>query len=145
MAYQGGVWTDEETGHYLESQLAHWEAHGFGLWLFTRRRDGEPVGAAGLRLTEIRGRAEVELSYALYPPMWGRGLGTEMAGAIVDVALGPLGVTELVACAIPSHHASRRVMEKLGFVHEREIHYAGRPHVMYRLRSVLAAAGITRW
>ena len=33
---------------------------------------------------------------------------------------------------LPHDHASRRVMEKLGFAYERDTGYKGRPHVLYR-------------
>jgi hypothetical protein len=39
---------------------------------------------------------------------------------------------EIVAFTLPDNVASRRVMEKAGFVDECEVAHAGMPHVLYR-------------
>jgi RimJ/RimL family protein N-acetyltransferase len=41
---------------------------------------------------------------------------------------------DIVALARPDNRASRRVMEKTRFGFEREVVYAGLPHVLYRRR-----------
>ena len=38
----------------------------------------------------------------------------------------------IVAMALPHNRGSRRVMEKTGFVYEREVIHAGLLHVLYR-------------
>ena len=42
MATLGGVRDYVWTMAYLERNLAHWDAHGFGLWML-RRLDGGPI------------------------------------------------------------------------------------------------------
>jgi ribosomal-protein-alanine N-acetyltransferase len=91
------------------------------------------VGRGGLLLTLVGGSYEVEVGWAIVPERWGQGLATELALAAVEVAFGDLGLQELVAFALPTNLASRRVMEKAGFAFEREIEYAGLPHVLYRM------------
>ena len=56
----------------------------------------------------------MELGYDLHPDVWGQGLATEAARAVVDAALGPLGVERVVAVVKPANAASRRVLEKVG-------------------------------
>jgi ribosomal-protein-alanine N-acetyltransferase len=134
MATLGGVRSDERTLQELRQHLDHWEQHGYGLWLFRSRADGQFVGRGGLRNVDVAGRHEVELAFALMAPFWGKGFATEMAEAIVSVAFGELGMAEVVAFTLPANQASRRVMEKVGFRFERDIVHAGLPHVLYRLR-----------
>jgi RimJ/RimL family protein N-acetyltransferase len=58
-----------------------------------------------------------------------------MAQAAITAAFGPVGVDELIAFTLPNNVASRRVMEKTGFVYERDIVHALLPHVLYRRRA----------
>ncbi len=118
----------------LESGVAHWRQHGFGVWTFRNREDLRFVGYCGLKHSVVEGRPEVELLYALLSPEWGKGFATEMAAAVLAVGFTDLGLPEIVAFTLPHNTASRRVMEKSGFRCEREITHAGLPHVLYRLR-----------
>jgi [ribosomal protein S5]-alanine N-acetyltransferase len=120
---------------FTDSQLmvAHWKRHGFGPWLL-RDRAGTMVGRGGLQWSWVDGRRELEALWALVPERWGEGLASELAGCAIEVAFRDLGRDEIVAFTLPDNHRSRRVMEKTGFRHEREIVHAGLPHVLYRRR-----------
>jgi ribosomal-protein-alanine N-acetyltransferase len=131
----GGLRSSEEARSFLQNNMDHWECHGFGLWMFRDPTDGRFVGRAGLRHVHVGGSAEVELSYALMPEYWGRGLATEMARACVRIGFEQLGLAGVVAFALTTNLASQRVMQKVGFSYEREISHAGLPHVLYRLYS----------
>lgn len=122
----------------IESTLEkehHWERYGFGLWLLRDRTTGEMVGRGGLQWTYVSALNEVEVGWAIVPERWGEGLATELARASIQTAFGPLGLSEIIAFSLPDNVASRRVMEKSGFVFERDIVYAGLPHVLYRRRA----------
>lgn len=129
----GGVLSDEETRRFLHRHLDHWDRHGYGLWVFRDKADGRFVGRAGLHNTRVGGEDGVELAYALMAEFWGRGIATEMAGAILMVAFEQLGIAELVCFTLTTNRASQRVMEKVGFKYERDIVHAGLPHVLYRI------------
>jgi ribosomal-protein-alanine N-acetyltransferase len=116
----------------LRRQLDHWERHGFGLWLLYDRTCGEMIGRGGLMYTDVAGALAVEVAWAIVSDRWGQGLATELAHACVRIAFQNLRVSELVAVTLPHNHASRRVMDKAGFVYEREVVHAGLPHVLYR-------------
>lgn len=131
----GDVLTAEENRARLEANLAHWERHGFGLWTF-RLADGRFAGRAGLRRLEIEGRSEVELAYAVPSELWGQGLATEMARAVLAVGFEQLELAENVCFTLPANRASQRVMSKLGFLYERDFVHAGLPHVFYRLKRI---------
>jgi ribosomal-protein-alanine N-acetyltransferase len=57
----------------------------------------------------------VEVAYLLARPFWGRGLGTEVARALVAYAFERLEVSRLVCLIDPGNEASRRVAERAGF------------------------------
>ncbi|MGO2312926.1 MAG: GNAT family N-acetyltransferase [Brachybacterium tyrofermentans] len=79
---------------------------------------------------QARGQ-QAELGWVLDPGVQGRGLGTEFAAALLDLAVDGLGVRRVEASSLPENHASRRVMEKIGlrcegvFVEE-SLHRSGR-------------------
>lgn len=133
MATLGGVRSAAQTREFLDTNLAHWEQHGYGLWIFTAKESGRFVGRGGLRHAVVGGGDEVELAYALEAEFWGQGYATEMAEAIVGVGAAQHSLTNLVCFTLIENAASRRVMEKAGFAFEREIVHAGHPHVLCRL------------
>jgi ribosomal-protein-alanine N-acetyltransferase len=133
MAMMGGVGTAAETRDWVERNVHHGEEAGLGIFVIRLRSTGGFVGRGALRRIEIGGRQEVEVGYALAAEHWGRGLATEMARGLVAYAESH-GLVDLIAYAEPTNAASRRVMEKVGFVYERDVEHHGRPQVVYRRR-----------
>jgi ribosomal-protein-alanine N-acetyltransferase len=119
--------------HYiLSDKIDHWARYGFGLWLLRDRATGVMVGRGGLQHTVVGRDGEIEAGWAIAPERWGEGLATELAHACTAVAFGKLDLLEIIAMALPTNVASRRVMEKSGFVYERDVVYRGIGHVLYR-------------
>jgi ribosomal-protein-alanine N-acetyltransferase len=74
------------------------------------------VGLCGLVLNpELE---DGEVWYLLRPDLWGRGLVTEAAGALVSVGFDDLRLHRVWASCLPANPASARVLEKLGFRRE---------------------------
>lgn len=124
---------DDETREWLEEKLAHWQEHGFGVWVF-RDPEGALVGRCGIHHCVVVGRAEVELGYIVRSELWSQGYGTEMAEAVAEHAFSELGLEELVAFTAPGNLPSLRVMEKAGFRYELTYVKKDRAGVLYRLR-----------
>ncbi len=60
-----------------------------------------------------------EVGYELDPDYWGRGLMVEAMRVLLPYAFGPpMNLHRVEARIDPANTASRRVLEKLGFVHE---------------------------
>jgi RimJ/RimL family protein N-acetyltransferase len=132
MATMGGrTATAEESRAWLERNLRHGAEPGCGVFVFREQATSRFVGRGAIRRIEIGGREEVEVGYAVAADLWGRGLATEMASALVDHAFAH-GIADLVAYTEPANAASRRVMEKAGFSYERDVTHHGRPQVLYR-------------
>jgi RimJ/RimL family protein N-acetyltransferase len=134
----GGMRTDEWIAERLAFELGHWSEHGFGAWVFVDRGSGAFVGRGAVRHAQIAGLGsldgdQIELGYALRPEYWGRGLATEMARAMVVVARDGIRLPELAAWTLTTNRASQQVLEKTGFVYQRDFEYAGSPHRYYRL------------
>lgn len=129
--YLGGVRSPDETKTYLAANLAHWAEHGFGLWII-RTLGGAFVGRAGLRNIELEGAREIEIAYSLARAYWGKGLATEIAGALTRVWLSQLRFPSLVGLAAVGNTASCRVLAKSGFIFERKAIYHEAEVVVFR-------------
>ncbi len=134
MAMLGGVRDEAQTRDYLEKNLAHWEAYGYGAWILRDRASAQVVGRAILRHLTLDGADEVEVGYSLDPGFWGRGLATEIAAAILSYAREDVKLGTVVALTTPRNDRSRRVLAKIGMAWERDLLHADVPHVLYRVR-----------
>ncbi len=129
----GGVRSPAATEQYLSANLAHWAAHGYGLWI-VRTLDGRFAGRVGIRHTQVQGAPEVEIAYTLRRDLWGQGLATEAARALVGIWRMRKLSPSFIGIASLDNAPSRRVLEKVGFVHEREVIYHETPVAVYRIR-----------
>jgi len=133
MAHLGGVRDEAGTRSYFDMNMAHWEQHGFGLWMLRDGRGGGMIGRAVLRHLDVDGVDEVETGYGFLPEFWGRGLAPEVARACVGIGLERVELSSVVAVTLPTNVASRRVMEKAGLRYEREISHQGISHLLFRV------------
>jgi ribosomal-protein-alanine N-acetyltransferase len=120
----------EENRAKLERQIAHHEQHGFGMC--TVELADETIGAAGLQ--HLEGGPEVEVGYRFLKEHWGRGYATESARASIAYGFDEVGLDRIVAVALESNVASRRVLEKCGLREIGLMHVYGLEHVKYEIR-----------
>jgi [ribosomal protein S5]-alanine N-acetyltransferase len=101
---------------WLDRNLAHQEAHGYGLFTVVLKATGAVIGDCGLEHGDFQGAACVELGYDLLSAHWNRGYATEAAARVRDLALGKLGIGRVELCSFirVTNLASQRVSEKIG-------------------------------
>ena len=116
--FDGAALSAAEVTETIEESVRDFAAGGYGIWLIERgRRTGRAglraglVGTAGLRPLDESG---LEIFYSLAPGSWGRGYATEAARAVVDHALGTLGLPEVLAEVDEGNTASVAVVKRLG-------------------------------
>jgi RimJ/RimL family protein N-acetyltransferase len=124
-----GPFTLAECETIVTRGAAHWSAHGFGRSLAWEHE--RCIGWSLVQHTIAAGRAEIEIGWTVASDRWRHGIGTELGADALRRARA-LGVRRAVAFTRHDNAASRRVMEKLGLVEEREFEHAGWPHVLYR-------------
>jgi RimJ/RimL family protein N-acetyltransferase len=101
-----------------------------GFHAAVERATGRVLG--WFQLEEADGRpGELELGYRLYPDVWGAGLATEGAEALLGSALARPGVTRVFAHSLLSNPGSIRVMEKIGMTYAAPWDYKGLPGAEY--------------
>jgi len=119
----------DENRAKLERQIAHFEEHGFGMC--TVELAGETIGAAGLQ--HLEGGPEVEVGYRFLKQQWGHGYATESARASLAYGFDEVGLARIVAVALETNVASRRVLEKCGLREIGVVHVYGLEHVKYEI------------
>lgn len=100
------------THAFLRFSDIEWGRWPAGPYLILSRADGTVLGSTGLAFETPH---QAETGYVLARDAWGRGYASEALAAMIERAR-QLGVTRLYARCHPDHHASRRVLEKAGFV-----------------------------
>jgi [ribosomal protein S5]-alanine N-acetyltransferase len=117
--FDGAPLSSAEVAETIEDSIGDFAAHGYGIWLIELGPGASPgpgpgpglVGTAGLRPLEESG---LEIFYSLAPAAWGHGYATEAARAVVEFALGFLGLPEVLAEVDEGNAASVAVVKRLG-------------------------------
>ena len=135
-----------ESLHRLRAGIAE---RGWGLWAV--EVDGVFAGFTGLAVPRFAAPFQpcVEIGWRFRREFWGRSIAYRAALLAQAYAFEQLALTELVSFTAVANAPSRRLMERLGFVHsvaEDFLHPALpadsplRLHVLYRKRRGAAAA-----
>jgi len=110
--------------YHIQRHIAnYYDRHEFGLWAVVLKQDGRLIGRCGLLYQPVEGAQEVEVSYLIDRPYWGRGLATEAARAVVKLGFGRYGFSRIVALINPENVGSVRVAEKVGLKYERDVSF----------------------
>lgn len=111
--------------HECRRRLAAFEwqrrKRGYAPWAVIAKTDGRLVGWGGVYLDPFDPRWGPELGYSFHPDVWGQGFATEFASACLEWADQVLDLPEVSAFAHPDNMASRRVLDKVGFVPVRAV------------------------
>jgi len=119
-----GVRTVEAARGYLEDRIiSMYRKFGFGLWMVELKSGGKPAGICGLVKRDTL--PEVDLGFAFMPEYRGLGYAYESGFAVRNHAITTLGLARLLAITSPVNADSVRLLERLGFTHEREMPWAG--------------------
>lgn len=130
----------------VDRMIATWSERGFGAWAVERRDTAEMIGFVLLSAPDWEASFTpcVEVGWRLGRAHWGHGFAGEGAQAAIDWAFAHLDLPndEIVAFTTVANAKSRRVMDKLGFVHDPagDFDHPLTPgwrearHVLYRMR-----------
>jgi len=109
----------EESDTLVARIEAHFDQYGFGLWAVEIPSITSFAGFIGLSVPpfEAHFTSCVEIGWRLAADHWGRGYATEGALAALAFGFQTLGLGEIVSFTVPGNLRSRRVMERIGMVH----------------------------
>jgi [ribosomal protein S5]-alanine N-acetyltransferase len=144
--FDGAPLSSAEVAETIKESIGDFAVHGYGIWLIELGSGTGSglspglspgaglVGTAGLRPLEESG---LEIFYSLAPGAWGHGYATEAARAVVEFALGSLGLPEVLAEVDEGNAASVAVVKRLGMTP-----YAVVPGVLGPMTRYRTTAGI---
>ena len=125
MRFSLGVFTRDQTVAFLEKILG-WEQAGLpSLFAVTMRPNGALAGYCGFYHQIIDEKPEIEIGYRLHPDYWNQGITTEAASTVRDHAFRDLKLSRVISLIHPENVPSRRVAEKIGMTHEKDVIYRG--------------------
>jgi RimJ/RimL family protein N-acetyltransferase len=135
----------EESDARYARIAAHFDEHDFGLWAAEIPGEAPFIGFIGIGIPRFEAHFTpcVEIGWRMAKHYWGRGLAPEGARACLAFGFELLKLTEIVSFTVPANMRSRRVMEKIGMIHDPGGDFdhpslpAGHPlsrHVLYRIR-----------
>jgi ribosomal-protein-alanine N-acetyltransferase len=102
-----------EAAELVARWVRHWEEHGFGYWCVRESGSDRIIGHAGVKWM-LMPRPVLNLVYRFVPEMWGRGIATEAAAAVVSKALEKIPAETIVARVRPDNRPSQNVALKAG-------------------------------
>jgi len=105
--------TRDEAALWIERSRENVARFGWGTGAVVEIASGRLIGWGGFARPE--GQPE-ELIYGLARTHWGRGLGPELAEALVQYGTKALGLRELRATVHPANAVSAKILTRLGFV-----------------------------
>jgi RimJ/RimL family protein N-acetyltransferase len=138
----------EESDARIARIEAHFKQHGFGLWAVEVPTITAFAGFVGISVPTFEAHFTpcLEIGWRLAAEHWGRGYATEAARAVLALGFETLGAREIVSFTVPENLRSRRVMEKIGMVHNPDDDFDHpalpdghrlRRHVLYRIARVI--------
>lgn len=112
-----GLSPEAEDRALFQRIFAVYAENRFDVWAV--RHEGHLIGHAELKPTEVSGGHEI--IYALAPAAWGKGIGTELAGALVGYGFDSHGLDAIHATVVAANTASLAVLARLGFQRIKEL------------------------
>lgn len=99
---------------WVDTTQRNYAVRGYGMFALELRETGRVAGFCGL--VHPAGQEVAELKYALREELWGRGLATEAARALLAYGRDAFGITRVIATTAPENETSHRVLRKVGMM-----------------------------
>lgn len=116
---------------WMSAMEGHWQLRGYGMWAVEEISTRRLIGRIGLQFPE--GFPDIEIGWMLGKPYWGRGFATEGAIAAIKYGFQELQRDNFISMIHPDNHASIRLAERIGEVHEGEVELFGLSLLLYRI------------
>ena len=117
---QRNVHSEEDAKKYIQHKMVdHYEKHGYGNFLMTRKSDNQKIGCISLyNRDDVDG---VDIGFAMLPDYMGKGYAYEGAVAVRNVARNDLKISGITAFTTKENIGSQKLIEKLGLQFKKTI------------------------
>ena len=133
---------------FVDKLRNDFDRRGWGFWVLEQKNDALFAGIAGLHEPGPEfgvGRPCVEIGWRLAPALWGHGLATEAARAVLHFAFTSLNLAEVVSFTAVQNRRSESIMKRLHMSLEREFDLLLLPEGHPHRRHVLYAISNSQW
>lgn len=131
----GVSYDSKEALKRLKSDIDHWNQYSFSPWMWYNKNTHNYIGRGGLKAFIYQENPEVELTYQISQEFWGNGMSVEIGKAAIEYAFNTLKLDSLICFTAHNNHQSLRVMQKLGFIFEKEFSHANIIHKLFRMKN----------
>jgi len=119
-----GQLTERQVEEKLRAEIDRERSEGVQYWALFDRKSGDFVGCGGLRRwIYTPDETNFELGFHLVKRCWGRGFATEAAQGALDYGWRELRLSKVYAGHHPDNHASKHILETLGFTFLENVFY----------------------
>lgn len=121
----------QETKRFVSWIISRYKKKQCTVWAIEVKGSRKVIGTCSYTFID-KNYKTAEIGYCISSRYWGKGLGTEVAGALLWYGFEFVGFQRIQAKFMPENHQSKRVLEKIGMQHEgllkKAIHCKGRSH-----------------
>lgn len=123
----------EQTAEMVGRLISLQESHGWTRWALQLRHPahGEPTGVVGFCGPGCTFAPFIEVGWWVHADLWGRGLATEAARAVVHQCFDVIGFDLITCCVHPDNAASLAVARKAGFEPKARFEFNGIPLIRH--------------
>jgi ribosomal-protein-alanine N-acetyltransferase len=114
----------ESEGENIQKHIDnYYDQCGYGMWAVILKENNQLIGRCGLIYQQVGDTKEVEVSYLLDNPFWGKGFATEAARQTIKLGFEKYRLPRIIALINQKNTASVRVAEKIGLKFEKNVVY----------------------
>jgi [ribosomal protein S5]-alanine N-acetyltransferase len=135
MICASGKFTDQEVIDRLHREIKNDDLYGVQYWPIFSLETNQLIGCCGLRPCDLD-EGIYELGFHLKPSYWGQHYASEAAQAVLQYAFETLKVKTVLAGHHPQNAASKKVLERSGFIYSHDEFYppTGLYHPSYQYK-----------
>ena len=117
----GSILNREQSLAYIDQNIDSYAKFNFGRYALREKKSLRLIGMCGFLNNEMG----IDFGYRLSKDMWGCGLGFEAASAVLNYGVGSIGLKHFVAGVMPGNLASIKILDRLGFVYQKDVIFDG--------------------
>ena len=117
----GSILNREQSLAYIDQNIDSYAKFSFGRYTLREKKSFRLIGMCGFLKTEMG----IDFGYRLSKDMWGCGLGFEAANAVLNYGVDSIGLKHCVAGVMPGNLASIKILDRLGFVYQKDVIFDG--------------------
>lgn len=120
-----------DTKSYISWVMSRYKKKQCAVWGIVEDKSQKLIGTCSYTYIDKNFKT-AEIGYCISKDYWGKGYGTEVAGALLWHGFNIIGFQRIQARLIPENIRSKRVLEKIGMEYEgllkKAIYCKGQPH-----------------